>query len=68
MPASNDVRVRVEGCSKSERDGAAVERLRRVRLGLERERAVEQRGELAAAELGSGEKVARQARECMGVR
>ena len=64
MPASNEVRVRVEGLLEHERHAAALERARGVRRGLERERAVEQRGELVGGELGAGEEVARQARKC----
>ena len=64
MPASNDVRVRVDGCSNTSatlRPSSARERERR---GLQRQRAVEQRGELAGGQLGTGEEVARQARKC----
>jgi hypothetical protein len=60
MPASKEVRVRVE----HERHGAALERARRTRRGLQLERAIEQRGELAGGQLGACEEVARQARKC----
>ena len=52
------------GVLEDERDGAAAQDVGRVRLGLELERAVEQRGQLARRQLGSGEEVARQAAQC----
>jgi hypothetical protein len=53
---------------EQQRDGAALERGRRERVRLELERAVQQGGQLSGREVGAGEEVARQARECKGVR
>ncbi len=48
---------------EDERDAAALEHARAERLGLQRERAIEQCGELCGGELGAREESARQARK-----
>ena len=68
IPASNDVRVRVEGCSKISATVRPGERARRGRRRLEGERAVQDRVEIAGRQLGAGEQVARQAGQSRGIR
>ena len=57
-PTSNDTRVRVEGPLEDQCHAAAIERVRREPVLLQLFRAVEQRGQLGARNLLSGEKVA----------
>ena len=63
MPASNDVRVRVDGLLEQQRDRAALERARgRAALALSASARSSSAASSARGQLRAGEEVARQAR------
>ena len=63
-PASNEVRVRVEGAWKTSATVRPVQRVRAQRRGLELGGAIQQPPELGGRQFLPGQQVSRQARQC----